>query len=242
MESVRSVYYVCLSNSEDSVTSLQDQFNLQIEVYIQFWISFFFFRSLYRLHLFVVCIKMDQQNQTIGFRTWHYKEYCLLLSLVWNNQTAAATTWVSKTFVWLILSFSIKAKWHPMISKLYRLRFIKRPLKTLNLMQHWRQNFRESFFPSLEWKALQLYSEVRDVQNPSSSKAQSHPKPKVIQNPSAIKTQAPSRHKLIQDPSSFNTQVRPKPNFVRDPRLICDKIVPLILIQSKAIDIFTTQQ
>lgn len=97
MESVRSVYYVCLSNSEDSVTSLQDQFNLQIEVYIQFWISFFFFRSLYRLHLFVVCIKMDQQNQTIGFRTWHYKEYCLLLSLVWNNQTAAAaTTWVKQ--------------------------------------------------------------------------------------------------------------------------------------------------
>lgn len=94
MKSVRSVYYVCLSNSEDSVTSLQDQFNLQIEVYIQFWISFFsfFFRTLYRLHLFVVCNKMDQQNQTIGFRTWHYKEYCLLLSLVWNNQTAAAAT------------------------------------------------------------------------------------------------------------------------------------------------------
>lgn len=57
-------------------------------------ISFFsfFFRPLYRLHLFVVCNKMDQQNQTIGFRTWHYKEYCLLLSLVWNNQTAAAAT------------------------------------------------------------------------------------------------------------------------------------------------------
>lgn len=55
MESVRSVYYVCLSNSEDSVTSLQDQFNLQIEVYIQFWISFFFL-SLTISSSFIRCV------------------------------------------------------------------------------------------------------------------------------------------------------------------------------------------
>lgn len=207
MESVRSVYYVCLSNSEDSVTSLQDQFNLQIEVYIKFWVSFFsfFFRSPYRLHLFVVCTKMDQQNQTIGFRTWHYKEYCLLLSLVWNNQTAAAaTTWVKQNLYWIDFIFFNQSQMTSDDFKTLSVTFYQKAIENVELDA--------TLTAKLSWKFF-FFTRIKGPPNLFGSQGCS--KPKLIQDPSSSETQGHPKPKLLQDLSSFKTQAHPSPNLVQ---------------------------
>lgn len=143
----------------------------------------FFFRTLYRLHLFVVCNKMDQQNQTIGFRTWHYKEYCLLLSLVWNNQTAAAaaaTTWVKLNLYMIDFIFFNQSQMTSDDFKTLSVTFYQKAIENVELDA--------TLTAKLSWKFFFHWNEkpYNSARKPGLFKTQARSKPKVIQNPSSF--------------------------------------------------------